>query len=138
SRALAEEATAWFFEDTSDLGLGRPDIEPRASATIPEIISFIGALIAHGAAYESRGDVYFRVKLYPDYGELSGAKLEDMVAQEPNPLKEDPRDFALWKSQKLGEDAGWQSPWGPGRPGWHIESSAWAEKRLGPHVAVRA
>jgi cysteinyl-tRNA synthetase len=136
SRQLAEEATQWFLEDTSDLGLGRPDVEPRASETIPEILAFIGSLLAHGWAYESRGDVYFRVAAYSDYGELSGARLEDMVAQEPNPAKEDPRDFALWKAQKPHEDAAWESPWGPGRPGWHIECSAMAEKHLGPEFEI--
>ena len=73
SRELAEEATGWFFQDTDDLGLGRPDIEPRASETIPEILGFIQALIDDGLAYESQGDVYFRVARYPDYGQLSGA-----------------------------------------------------------------
>jgi cysteinyl-tRNA synthetase len=136
SRELAEEATGWFFQDTDDLGLGRPDIEPRASETIPEIQAFIRALIDGGLAYESRGDVYFRVARYPDYGQLSGAQLDDMVAQEPNPAKEDPRDFALWKSQKPHEDAAWDSPWGPGRPGWHIECSAMAEKHLGPEFEI--
>jgi cysteinyl-tRNA synthetase len=136
SRELAEEATAWFVEDTDDLGLGRPDLEPRASETIPEIIAFIEALIGDGLAYESEGDVYFRVARYPDYGRLSGAQLDDMVAQEPNPLKEDPRDFALWKSQKPHEDAAWDSPWGSGRPGWHIECSAMAAKHLGPEFEI--
>jgi cysteinyl-tRNA synthetase len=136
SRELAEEATGWFFADTDDLGLGRPDVEPRASETIPEIHAFIQALIDDGLAYESQGDVYFRVARYPDYGQLSGAQLDDMVAQEPNPLKEDPRDFALWKSQKAHEDAAWDSPWGPGRPGWHIECSAMAEKHLGPEFEI--
>jgi len=136
SRELAEEATGWFFQDTDDLGLGRPDVEPRASETIPEIQAFIQALIDDGLAYESQGDVYFRVARYPDYGQLSGAQLDDMVAQEPNPLKEDPRDFALWKSQKPHEDAAWDSPWGPGRPGWHIECSAMAEKHLGPEFEI--
>jgi cysteinyl-tRNA synthetase len=136
SRDLAEMATGWFLKDSDDLGLGRPDVEPRASETIPEILAFIGSLIAHGYAYESNGDVYFRVAAYPDYGELSGAKVEDMVAQEPNPNKEDPRDFALWKAQKPHEDAAWESPWGPGRPGWHIECSAMAEKHLGPEFEI--
>src|SRR5207249_11412186 len=98
--------------------------------------AFIGSLIAHGWAYESNGDVYFRVSAYSDYGELSGARLEDMVAQEPNPAKEDERDFALWKAQKPHEDAAWESPWGPGRPGWHIECSAMAEKYLGPEFEL--
>ena len=120
----------------TDLGLGRPDVEPRASETIPEIIAFIEALVADGKAYESQGSVYFRVAAYPDYGQLSGARLEDMVAQEPNPAKEDERDFALWKAQKPHEDAAWDSPWGPGRPGWHIECSAMAEKHLGPEFEI--
>jgi cysteinyl-tRNA synthetase len=136
SRELAEEATGWFFQDTDDLGLGRPDVEPRASETIPEIIAFIEALLAEGKAYESNGDVYFRVAQYPDYGQLSGARLEDMVAQEPNPNKEDERDFALWKAQKPHEDTAWDSPWGPGRPGWHIECSAMAEKHLGHEFEI--
>ncbi|HZO63036.1 MAG TPA: cysteine--tRNA ligase [Gaiellaceae bacterium] len=136
SRELAEEATGWFVQDTGDLGLGRPDVEPRASETIPEIHAFIQALIEQGLAYETQGDVYFRVARYPDYGQLSGAQLDDMVAQEPNPLKEDPRDFALWKAQKPHEDAAWDSPWGPGRPGWHIECSAMAEKHLGPEFEI--
>jgi cysteinyl-tRNA synthetase len=136
SRELAQEATEWFLQDTSDLGLGRPDVEPRASETMPEIIVFIEALIAKDAAYEAQGDVYFRVARYPDYGQLSGAKLEDMIAQEPSDRKEDERDFALWKAQKPHEDAGWPSPWGPGRPGWHIECSAMAEKHLGPEFEI--
>jgi cysteinyl-tRNA synthetase len=132
SRALAESATSWFFEDTDELGLGRPDLEPRASETIPEIIALVEELIDRGAAYEAGGDVYFRVASFPDYGRLSGAQLDDMIAQEPSDLKQDQRDFALWKAQKPHEDAAWDSPWGPGRPGWHIECSAMAEKHLGP------
>jgi cysteinyl-tRNA synthetase len=132
SRDLAERATAWFFEDTNELGLGRPDVEPKASETIAEIIRFVEELIERGFAYEAGGDVYFRVARYADYGQLSGAKLEEMVAQEKSDLKQDPRDFALWKRQKPHEDHAWGSPWGPGRPGWHIECSAMAEKFLGP------
>ena len=132
SAELAAAATQWYFEDTDALGLGRPDHEPLASETIPEIVGLIEELVGVGLAYESQGDVYFRVASYPDYGQLSGAKLEDMVAQEPSDLKEDQRDFALWKATKPHEDTAWPSPWGPGRPGWHIECSAMAEKLLGP------
>jgi cysteinyl-tRNA synthetase len=132
SREVAERATAWFFEDTDDLGLGRPDVEPRASETIPEIIALVQELIESGHAYEAGGDVYFRVASFPEYGRLSGAQLDEMIAQEPSDLKEDQRDFALWKAQKPHEDAAWESPWGLGRPGWHIECSAMAEKHLGP------
>ena len=131
SRDLSERATAWFFEDTDDLGLGRPDIEPRATETIPEIVAFIEALVDKDLAYVANGDVYFKVASFPDYGRLSGAKVEEMIAQEESALKRDQRDFALWKSQKPHEDAAWDSPWGPGRPGWHIECSAMAEKFLG-------
>jgi cysteinyl-tRNA synthetase len=132
SEELAADATRWYLEDTDDLGLGRPDHEPLASETIPEIVHLIEELVGRGLAYESQGDVYFRVASYPAYGELSGAKLEDMVAQEPSDLKEDQRDFALWKATKPHEDTSWPSPWGLGRPGWHIECSAMAEKLLGP------
>ncbi|HEX2044864.1 MAG TPA: cysteine--tRNA ligase [Gaiellaceae bacterium] len=131
SAELAERATRWYFEDTNDLGLGRPDVEPLATETVPEIVELIEELVARGLAYESDGDVYFRVAAFPEYGGLSGAKLEDMVAQEPSDLKEDQRDFALWKATKLHEDTAWDSPWGRGRPGWHIECSAMAEKHLG-------
>ncbi len=136
SAELAKRTTRWYFEDTGELGLGRPDVEPLASETIPEIITLIEDLAARGLAYASGGDVYFRVARFPDYGRLSGAQLEEMVAQEPSDLKEDPRDFALWKASKPREDTGWDSPWGRGRPGWHIECSAMAEKHLGPRFDV--
>jgi cysteinyl-tRNA synthetase len=131
SRELAAQATQWFLDDTGDLGLGRPDAEPRASESMVEIVAFIEALLERELAYASNGDVYFRVARFPTYGELSGAQLEDMIAQEPSDKKEDQRDFALWKAQKEHEDAAWDSPWGPGRPGWHIECSAMAERYLG-------
>jgi cysteinyl-tRNA synthetase len=136
SRELAARATEWYREDTEDLGLGRPDAEPLASETMPEIIALVEELIDLEAAYVANGDVYFRVGRFPDYGRLSGARLEEMIAQEPSELKEDQRDFALWKSQKPGEDHAWPSPWGPGRPGWHIECSAMAEKFLGPEFEI--
>jgi cysteinyl-tRNA synthetase len=136
SDELAERATRWYFEDTADLGLGRPDVEPLATETIPEIIALIEELVARELAYESAGDVYFRVARFPEYGALSGAQLDDMVAQEPSDLKEDPRDFALWKATKPHEDTSWDSPWGQGRPGWHIECSAMAEKHLGPEFEI--
>ena len=136
SRELSEQATAWFFQDTDDLRLGRPDFEPRATETMPEIIQFVEELVERDLAYVANGDVYFRVARFPEYGRLSGAKLEDMIAQEASELKEDQRDFALWKSQKPNEDAAWDSPWGRGRPGWHIECSAMAETFLGPEFEI--
>ena len=136
SDELAGQATAWYLEDTTDLGLGRPDVEPLATETIGEILALIQDLVARDLAYESGGDVYFRVARFPEYGSLSGAQLDDMVAQEPSDLKEDPRDFALWKATKPHEDTSWDSPWGAGRPGWHIECSAMAEKHLGASFEI--
>jgi len=132
SAQLAEDASRWYIEDTTDLGLGRPDHEPKATETIPEIVSLIEELVELELAYEAEGDVYFRVARFPDYGRLSGQRPDQVEEQEPNPRKEDPRDFALWKATKEGEDTSWDSPWGRGRPGWHIECSAMAEKYLGP------
>lgn len=136
SRELAARATEWYREDTGDLGVGRPDVEPLASETISEIVALIQELIEREMAYPANGDVYFRVARFPEYGRLSGARLEEMIAQEPSDLKADQRDFALWKAQKPGEDYAWDSPWGPGRPGWHIECSAMAEKFLGPEFEI--
>jgi cysteinyl-tRNA synthetase len=136
SAALAADATRWYFEDTDRLGLGRPDVEPTAAETIPEQIALIEELIAAGFAYEVEGDVYYRVARFPDYGRLSRQRLDQMEEQEPNPLKEDPRDFALWKANKPGEDTWWDSPWGRGRPGWHIECSAMSEKYLGKSFEI--
>jgi cysteinyl-tRNA synthetase len=128
---LAKEMGDWYIADTDRLGLGRPDAEPKATETMEEIKALIVDLVERGAAYEAGGDVYFRVGRYGDYGQLSGQKPDQMAEQEPNPLKEDPRDFALWKASKEGEDTSWDSPWGKGRPGWHIECSAMAARELG-------
>jgi cysteinyl-tRNA synthetase len=136
SAQLAADATRWYQEDTDRLGLGRPDVEPTAVATVGDQIAMIEELVERGFAYESAGDVYFRVTRYPEYGRLSGRRLDQMEEQEPNPRKEDPRDFALWKANKPGEDTWWDSPWGRGRPGWHIECSVMAEKHLGPDFEV--
>ena len=136
SAKLAARTTRWYFEDTDELGLGRPDVEPLATETIPEIVALIEELVERDLAYASAGDVYFRVAHFPEYGTLSGAQLDDMAAQEPSDLKEDQRDFALWKATKPNEDTSWESPWGRGRPGWHIECSAMAEKHLGPEFEL--
>jgi cysteinyl-tRNA synthetase len=138
SAELASEASQWYVEDTDLLGLGRPDHEPKASETIPEIVELIGELVGRELAYPAGGDVYFRVAAFPEYGRLSGRQGDEESLHNPSEeseraeLKEDPRDFALWKAHKEGEDTVWESPWGPGRPGWHIECSAMAEKFLGP------
>jgi len=136
SAELAAQASQWYVEDTERLGLGRPDHEPKATETIPEIVSLIEELVRGEHAYEAGGDVYFRVSRFPDYGRLSGQRPEQLEDDDPSPLKEDPRDFALWKATKEGEDTSWDSPWGRGRPGWHIECSAMAEKFLGPSFEI--
>ena len=137
SQELAQEMTALYRADTDRLELGRPDSEPLASETLGEIVDLIAALIDGGHAYAAGGDVYFSVRSFPGYGKLSNRRLEDLAPQdqgEPESdqaLKRDPLDFALWKAHKPGEDTAWESPWGRGRPGWHIECSAMSEKVLG-------
>ena len=134
SKELAQEMTELYFADTGKLGLGRPDHEPLASETMDSIVDYIAALIDAGHAYESAGDVFFRVRSDPGYGSLSHRRVDDMdqgEGVEGSDRKEDPLDFALWKAHKPGEDTSWDSPWGAGRPGWHIECSAMAEDALG-------
>ena len=138
SAELAARATGWYLEDTGDLGLGMPDYLPKATESVTAIVSFIEELVATAHAYPAGGDVYFRVASFPEYGRLSGQK-PDQVEQgeEPSALKEDPRDFALWKANKPAtEDTWWESPWGRGRPGWHIECSAMAEEIYGPAFEI--
>ncbi len=131
SAELAARATEWYLQDTGDLGIGMPDEMPLATRSIQEIVALIAELVDSGHAYAVDGDVYFRVARFSDYGRLSGQRPDQVEEQEPNPRKEDPRDFALWKATKPGEDTSWESPWGAGRPGWHIECSAMAEMTLG-------
>ena len=132
SAELAERATAWYLEDVGDFGLGMPDHLPKATEYIEQIIAFIAKLVERDFAYAVDGDVYFRVSRSEGYGRLSGQRPDQVEDQEPNPRKEEPRDFALWKANKPGEDTAWDSPWGRGRPGWHIECSVMAEELLGP------
>jgi cysteinyl-tRNA synthetase len=136
SAELAEQVTAWYLEDTASFGLGMPDHLPKATEMVPQIIRFIEQLIERDYAYVVEGDVYFRVSRDPEYGRLSGQRPDQVEEQEPNPLKEDPRDFALWKANKPGEDTSWESPWGRGRPGWHIECSVMAEELLGTSFEI--
>jgi cysteinyl-tRNA synthetase len=134
SAELAEQMTALYRTDTDALCLGRPDHEPLASQTIGPIVEHIATLVARGHAYAADGDVYFRVRSDERYGSLSHRRPDDMDQGEDvegAQRKEDPLDFALWKAHKEGEDTVWQSPWGAGRPGWHIECSAMAEQLLG-------
>jgi cysteinyl-tRNA synthetase len=134
SERLARDMIDFYVADTDRLGLGRPDHEPLASATITEIVELIETLIEGGHAYAVEGDVYFSVRSYPEYGELSHRDIDELdqgEGVEGAERKRDPADFALWKAQKPGEDTSWDAPWGRGRPGWHIECSAMAEKLLG-------
>jgi cysteinyl-tRNA synthetase len=132
SADLAREMTDRYIADTDRLGLGRPDIEPRATETIKPIVGLIQDLIDSGHAYASDGDVYFRVRSFPEYGKLSNRPVEEMdQGEDDEGPKEDRLDFALWKAQKPGEDTAWDAPWGRGRPGWHIECSAMAEDAFG-------
>ena len=136
SAERAREATQWYLEDTASFGLEMPDAQPLATETIPEIVALTQELVDSGHAYAAGGDVYFRVASFPSYGALSGQRPDQVEEQEPNALKEDPRDFALWKATKDDEDTFWESPWGLGRPGWHIECSAMAEKTLGAEFLI--
>jgi len=132
--ALAERNQRAFTAGYDALGCRPPDVEPRAAGHIPEMIALISRLIGSGHAYPAGGDVYFDVRTAHGYGALSGQHLADMRAAEDTdgpPAKRDPSDFALWKGAKPGEPF-WETPWGPGRPGWHLECSAMSTKYLGP------
>ncbi|HEX4061101.1 MAG TPA: cysteine--tRNA ligase [Streptosporangiaceae bacterium] len=130
--AIAERNQRAFNRAYDALGCLPPDVEPRATGHVPEMITLIRRLIELGHAYPAEGDVYFDVHSYRHYGELSGQRVEQMRAADDSgsPGKRDPRDFALWKGAKPGEPF-WETPWGPGRPGWHLECSAMAMKYLG-------
>jgi cysteinyl-tRNA synthetase len=133
SKELAEEFIRAFDEDMETLGLAKPTYEPRATEYIDEIIVICNTLIDKGMAYASGGDVYYRVDKFNDYLKLSKRNMEEMQAGAriaPGEQKENPMDFALWKAAKPGEPS-WESPWGPGRPGWHIECSAMSSSLLG-------
>ncbi|EPX86446.1 cysteinyl-tRNA synthetase [Rubellimicrobium thermophilum DSM 16684] len=132
-RAITEETLRWYHEDMDALGALRPTHEPRATEWIGAMIAMIGTLIDRGHAYEAAGHVLFRVRSYRDYGALSGRSVDDMIAGarvEVAPFKEDPLDFVLWKPSDPSLP-GWESPWGRGRPGWHIECSAMSRALLG-------
>ena len=134
AREFAERFVAAEREDMASLGVLAPDIDPKATEHVAEMIDLIKRLVAGGHAYPVDGDVYFAISSFPPYGRLSGKNLDDLLAGarvEVDERKRDPRDFALWKGAKPGEPS-WDSPWGPGRPGWHIECSAMAMKYLGP------
>ncbi|MCS6203902.1 cysteine--tRNA ligase [Shewanella baltica] len=137
--ALTERLIGEMHQDFDALNMLRPDFEPRATLHIAEIIDMVELLLARGHAYvASDGDVLFSVASYPDYGRLSGQNLEQLQAGarvEVDETKQNPMDFVLWKMSKPGEPT-WESPWGPGRPGWHIECSAMNSKHLGLHFDI--
>ena len=141
--AIANQYIAAYDEDMARLNIAKADDYPRATETISEIIELIQKLIDQNYAYASGGDVYYAVQKFPNYGKLSGRKLEDMQAgasgrvDEHEPHKRYPFDFALWKSAKPNEPF-WESPWGNGRPGWHIECSAMVRSRLGDTIDIHA
>jgi cysteinyl-tRNA synthetase len=137
-RELAEKYAKHYFEDMAALNVMKPDIIPYATEEIPKMLEVIKGLVEKGHAYPAKGSVYFRVRSMPDYGKLSKRTLDSMMAGariEPGEEKEHPMDFALWKAAKPGEPA-WDSPWGKGRPGWHIECSAMSLKYLGETIDI--
>ncbi len=134
---IADKFTEEFFADMDALGIERPDVSPKVTRHIPEIIKVIEGIIKNGMAYESRGDVYFDIRKAKEYGKLSGQSLEELEAGarvEPHENKRYPLDFALWK--RTSEGITWDSPWGKGRPGWHIECSAMSMKYLGEQLDI--
>jgi cysteinyl-tRNA synthetase len=139
-RGRTEETIAWYHADMDALGALRPDHEPRATEFIPQMVAMIAGLVASGHAYAAEGHVLFRVRSYEKYGALSGRSIDDMIAGarvEVAPYKEDPMDFVLWKPSS-DQEPGWDSPWGRGRPGWHIECSAMSAELLGESFDIHA
>jgi cysteinyl-tRNA synthetase len=138
-QALTERFIRFMDEDIAMLGVEKPDFEPRATQHVPDMLRIIEMLVRNGLAYHAaNGDVYYSVRGFEGYGKLSGKSLEDLRAGERvevDPNKRDPMDFVLWKAAKPGEPT-WDSPWGPGRPGWHIECSAMSEHFLGDHFDI--
>ena len=137
-RTLAEKYIAEYFKDADALNVMRADYSPKVTGHIPEIIAMVEKLVENGYAYQEEGDVFFEVRKFAGYGRLSGRNLDDMQAGarvDIDQRKRDPMDFVLWKAAKPGEPA-WDSPWGPGRPGWHIECSAMSLKYLGTNFDI--
>lgn len=132
SQQVSEENIASYYQDMAALGVDKADVEPKATENIPEMVQHIQGLIDNGTAYVVDGSVYFNVRKFKDYGKLSGQGVDQMIEAvriDKDPNKKDPLDFALWKRSKENEPA-WESPWGKGRPGWHIECSCMSMKHL--------
>lgn len=136
---VSEKYIGEYFDDAAALNVVRADVHPKVSEHIPEIISFIQTLIDKGYAYEADGDVYYSTRAFGDYGKLSGQNIDDLESGARiavGEVKKDPLDFALWKARKEESEIAWESPWGMGRPGWHIECSAMAKKHLGDTIDI--
>ena len=138
---VADKYIQAYYEDAKALNITRATVHPRVSETIPDIIAFVQGLIDKGMAYEVNGDVYYSTRKFPEYGKLSGQNIDDLEAGariQVGDIKEDPLDFALWKARKSEDEIAWESPWGMGRPGWHIECSAMSKKYLGTTIDLHA
>ncbi len=139
--SVSEKYIKEYLDDADALGVDRADVHPKVSEHIPEIKSFVSTLIKKGYAYEADGDVYFSTRKFPEYGKLSGQNIDDLELGARiaiGEVKEDPLDFALWKAQKTEDEIAWDSDWGLGRPGWHIECSTMAKKHLGDTIDIHA
>ena len=136
---VSEKYIKEYFDDAEALGVLKADVHPKVSEHIPEIIEFVQTLIDKGYAYEADGDVYYSTRKFPEYGKLSGQNIDDLESGARiaiGEVKEDPLDFALWKARKEESEIAWESPWGMGRPGWHIECSTMAKKHLGETIDI--
>lgn len=136
---ISERFIKEYFDDADALNVRRADVHPKVSEHIDEIENFVDTLVGKGFAYEADGDVYFSTRKFPEYGKLSGQNIEDLEAGARiavGEVKEDPIDFALWKARKTEDEIAWESPWGMGRPGWHIECSAMARRHLGTTIDI--
>ena len=136
---VSEKYIKEYFNDAEALGVMKADVHPKVSEHIPEIIEFVQTLIDKGYAYEADGDVYYSTRKFPEYGKLSGQNIDDLESGARiaiGEVKEDPLDFALWKARKEESEIAWESPWGMGRPGWHIECSTMAKKHLGETIDI--
>ena len=136
---ISERYIKEYFDDADALNVRRADVHPKVSEHIDEIENFVDTLVGKGFAYEADGDVYFSTRKFPEYGKLSGQNIEDLEAGARiavGEVKEDPIDFALWKTRKTEDEIAWESPWGLGRPGWHIECSAMARRHLGATIDI--
>lgn len=138
---VSEKYIEEYYKDAAALNVTKADVHPKVSEHIPEIIEFVKTLVEKGYAYEVNGDVYFSTRKFDGYGKLSGQNIEDLESGARiavGEIKEDPLDFALWKAQKEADEIAWDSPWGKGRPGWHIECSAMSKKHLGDTIDIHA